>query len=332
MTPTISVIIVSYNSWPYVGNCIASLYDNAPSLPFEILLIDNASSDGTTDYVRSQFPLVVVISSATNDGYGSAVNRAVRDANGEYFVFLNPDCEVRPGAIDALVAFADTSEHIGVVGPRLIVASGAPQPSGRRFPSSSQALLEVFRLHRLFSAGWRADHLLGTYWDQSETRRVDWVSGACHVLTRRVWHDVGPLTEKTFCGFDDLEYCYRAAERGLETWLCAGATVMHHVGTSVSQRWHPAEVDELAINNAYVLLEDLWPAWRVRLLALCQAAGAASDCIAAALQSRNVQHEEPRQRVRRSARQVVLLLSLASGRRSPIYRCDPGSSSVSTRP
>jgi len=175
------------------------------------------------------------------------------------------------------------------------------------------------------SHSWRADHLLGTYWDQSTTRRVDWVSGACHVLRREVWDDVGPLTEKTFCGFDDFDYCFRAAESGLETWLCADATVLHHGGMSVNARWAPAQVDELAINNMFVLLEDLWPRWRVRLLALTEAAAAASDCVTATVRRhRPGKHDGRGETVRRRARQLTLLLSLASGRRAPTSRCDPG--------
>jgi len=287
-------------------------------------LIDNASSDETLEHVGELFPSVIVTASVTNDGYGVAVNRAVRDAKGRYFVFLNPDCEVMPGAIDVLVAFLSKSEAVGVVGPRLVLPSGQPQPSGRRFPSPLRLILEVSRLHRLLPAAWRADYLLGTYWDQSDTRRVDWVSGACHVLSREVWDKVGSLTEKTFCGFDDLEYCYRAAELGLETWLCTDATVMHHVGTSVSGRWLPTEVDELAINNAYVLYEDLWPTWRVRIFAVCEAAAAASDCITAGVRlQRSEPREDRRHGVKRAARQVALLLGMASGRRSPRYRCEP---------
>lgn len=248
MTPLISVVIVAHDSWPYVGACIRSLYDHPPAeLPFEVVLIDNASSDGTTDRVRALFPAVRVIASPHNDGYGVAVNRAMRKAVGDYLVLLNPDCEVTPGSLDTMVHFLDAAPRAGIVGPRLVRPTGEVQPSGRRFPSPRRVLLEVLRLHRLMSHSWRADHLLGTYWDQSTTRRVDWVSGACHVLRREVWDDVGPLTEKTFCGFDDFDYCFRAAESGLETWLFADATVLHHGGMSVNARWAPAQVDELAM-------------------------------------------------------------------------------------
>ena len=327
----ISVIVVSYNSWPYVGSCIASLYDHPPTVsPFEVILIDNASSDGTVEHVDATFPQVRVIASQSNDGYGVAVNRAMKHATGDHLVFLNPDCEITPGSLDTMVHLLDASAQVGVVGPRLVLPNGETQPSGRRFPSPSKVLLEVLRLHKLRSANWRADHLLGTYWDQSTTRRVDWVSGACHVLSRQVWDKVGPLTEKTFCGFDDFEYCFRAAELGLATWLCAEATVVHHVGTSVSSRWEPAEVDEMAIHNMFVVLVDLWPRWRMELLALSEAAAAASDCLTGTIRRHSSGDlDDRRSTLRRRARQLALLLGIAGGR-PPIYRCEPGTNARQT--
>ena len=321
MKPSVSVIIVSYNSWPYVASCIGSVYDHPPTgSPLEVVLVDNASSDGTAASVQAMYPAVQVVASPTNDGYGVAVNRAMELAAGDHLVFLNPDCEVTAGSLDTLVHAAST--NVGIVGPRLVQPNGRVQPSGRRFPSPFRVLLEVSRLHRLRSADWRADHLLGTYWDQSTTRRVDWVSGACHVLRRDVWEKVGPLTEKTFCGFDDFEYCYRAAELGLETWLCADATVVHHIGTSVSARWEPVQVDELAIHNMYVLLEDLWPRWRVKLLALADAAAAASECVTSTIRRHGSVDRAGHEETVRRGRQVALLLGIVGGRPAKV-RCDP---------
>ncbi|MEJ7583470.1 MAG: glycosyltransferase family 2 protein [Acidimicrobiales bacterium] len=323
MTPVLSIIIVSHNSWPYVGTCLDTIYANPPTeLPFEVVVVDNASSDATVESVRALHPGVKLLSSATNDGYGVAINAGTRTATGEYLMFLNPDCEITPGSLDTFVRFLRSSPQVGIVGPRLVLPSGQVQPSGRRFPSPFRVLLEVLRLHRLMPIRWRANHLLGTYWDQSSTRRVDWVSGACHVLRREVWNDVGPLTEKTFCGFDDFEYCFRAAARGLETWLCAEATVVHHVGTSVSARWTPSQVDELAINNMFVLLMDLWPRRRVRLLALTEAAVAVSDCVTATIRRNAPGSSDLRGEILRRLRQLTLLLGIAGGRPATV-RCDP---------
>lgn len=331
MTGRLSVVVVSHDSWPYVGACIASVLEHAPAwMDHEIVLRDNASTDATVAEVRARFPSVRVLTSMTNDGYGTAVNDAVTHAVGDHLAFLNPDCVVTAGALGTLVRFLEASPTVGVVGPRLVLPDGRPQPSGRRFPSPSRLLLEVLRLHRLRSPRWRADHLLGTYWDQAGTRRVDWVSGACHVLRRDVWDRVGPLTEETFCGFDDFEYCWRADQLGLQTWLCAEATVVHHVGTSVRARWSPEQVDELAINNMFVLLAKHWPVWRTRLLATTEALVATSDwCAAGLLRVRGGPTAVGAHTMRRRVRQIKLLLGLASGCRTAVPRCDPSAADPS---
>jgi hypothetical protein len=285
-----------------------------------VVVVDNASSDGTADEVARRFPAVQLVASTTNDGYGVAVNRAVARASGRFLVFLNPDTEVRAGALDRLLADA-AQPGTGVVGPRLVTPSGEPQPSARRFPSPARTLVETSRLHLLLPRATRARWLLGGYSDQDETREVDWVSGACHVMRRDVWDAVGTLTEATFCGFDDFEYCWRARRAGYRTVFRAEAEVCHSVGASVSARWRPAEVDALAIHNMFVLLPDLWPRWRIRALALAEALASVSDVLTAAV------HPVPARRdataSARARQRAGLLFALATGRVEPIRRCEP---------
>jgi GT2 family glycosyltransferase len=313
MTGGCSIVIVSYNSESQVSACLSSLVAHPPGGEYEIIVVDNASRDDTVGRIRSEFPSVRLIASETNDGYGVAVNRAMAGASGDYLVFLNPDARVTAGALDTLIRHA-SHPHVGVVGPRLLTDSGVPQPSGRRFPAPWRTLWEVSRLHLLLPNQRRADVLLGTYWDQSQTRRVDWVSGACHVLRREVWNRVGPVTEETFCGFDDFDYCWRTTKLGYQTWLVADSVVFHSVGSSVSQRWSPPEVETLAINNMFVLLEGLWPSWRWRALAAAEAIAALSDW-AQALTSATGRSLAPQIWARMS-----LLLKLAAGVMSPARR------------
>ena len=316
----VSIVIVAFNSWPDVGRCLASVEDHPPRLTHEVVVVDNASSDGTAGEVARRFPAVHLVASATNDGYGVAVNRAVALTSGRFLVFLNPDTEVRAGALDRLLADA-TQPGTGVVGPRLVTPSGQPQPSARRFPSPTRTLLETSRLHLLLPRSARARWLLGGYCDQDETREVDWVSGACHVLRRDVWDAVGPLTEATFCGFDDFEYCWRARRAGYRTVFRAEAEVCHSVGASVSARWRPVEVDLLAIHNMFVLLPGLWPRWRIRALALAEAVASVSDVLTAT--AHPVAARRDATAAARARQRAGLLFGLATGRVEPIRRCEP---------
>ena len=298
--PQLSIIVVTHNSWPDVQRCLKSIAITAAHLDPQVIVVDNHSSDDTARAIRDQFPTVELIESPTNDGYGVAVNRAAQHATGEFMMLLNPDAALRPGAADQLVRVA-RRPSTGVVGPLLLQADGNPQPSARRFPSSWRLLFEVSRLHRLLSRERRGDLLLGTYWDQSTTRRVDWVSGACHVFRRSLWDEVGPLTERTFCGFDDFEYCLRAADAGYATVHVATAIVDHGVGTSVSKRWSPLEVDQLAAHNMYVLLQEHWSRRRFRAYAFVEGLAA----------------------LPRSRTQARLSFGIALGTAQPVVRCEP---------
>jgi GT2 family glycosyltransferase len=311
----LSIIIVSYNSWPEIQRCLAAVLANPPQRPFEVIIVDNASTDATVNWLRDlQDPHVRVLFSPTNDGYGVAINRGVEASRGKLLVFLNPDTEVSQLALERLATIVVERPGFGVVGPRLILGDGSPQPSARRFPSPWRMLLEVSRLHSLLPPARRARLLLGTYWAQDDSRQVDWVSGACHAMSRETWERVGPLTERTFCGFDDFDYCWRATESGRPTFFTAAAEVTHHCGVAVGRRWTAPEVDELAIHNMYVLLGLHWPGWRVSLYGLAEAAGA----ISTALKS------WPNRAIRsRSLRQAKLLLALATRRTQPIERCEP---------
>ena len=316
----VSIVVVAFDSWPDLGRCLASIADHPPRLAHEVIVVDNASADGTAEQVARGFPSVRLVASATNDGYGAAVNRAVQQATGRFLVLLNPDTEVTAGALDRLLAEA-ARPSVGVVGPRLVTGTGEPQPSARRFPSPLRTLVETSRLHLLLPREVRGRWLLGGYCDQDRSGEVDWVSGACHVMRREVWGAVGPLTEETFCGFDDFEYCWRARRAGYATRFCAEAEVRHAVGASVGARWRRAEVEFLAVNNMYVLLPALWPRWRVRALALAEAAAALSDVATAAAHPVAARRDATQGALAR--RRARLLLRLASGRTAAVRRCEP---------
>jgi GT2 family glycosyltransferase len=289
----------------------------------EIIVIDNASNDGTVEALRSEFPEAQVIESPNNVGYGAAVNTAIRCAKGNMFMFLNPDTEVTEGAIDELLRLA-SRPGIGVVGPRLLESDGASQPSARRFPSPWRLWFEVLRLHLLLSPPRRGRLLLGTYYNQDETGCVDWVSGACHVLSRSTWERVGELTERTFCGFDDLDYCMRAHDAGFENWLCADALVVHHCGVTVSERWTSSEVDTLAINNGYVILGGHWPRWRLKVYGAAEVFGTLSDIV---LARRRRDDTQARAKYRSAGlARAVLLSKLLVGLARPEERCEPAAS------
>lgn len=316
----VSIVIVTHNSWPEVDRCLESVFANAPEMPFEVILLDNASTDDTVESVRGRWPAVQLITSETNHGYGRAVNLAVAKSVGKTLVLLNPDTVIYDVGFFARLIEAAERPGVGVVGPRLVNDDGMPLPSARRFPDPFRLIGEALRLHKLLPSRVRAQLLLGTYWDQAESRDVDWICGACHVLRREVWDEVGPLTEATFCGFDDFDYCLRARRAGLRTWIVGDVELQHSVSTSVNRRWSPAEVEALATNNMFVLLHEHWPRWRYTLYGLAEAFACATEVVHLAVSRRAARQDET---LRLAAARSRRALSFAVGWQVPATRCDP---------
>ncbi|MDQ2974667.1 MAG: glycosyltransferase family 2 protein [Acidobacteriota bacterium] len=262
----LSILIVSYNTVDKLEACLSSVERWSIAIPYEVLVLDNNSSDGSSEMVRRKFPNCKVIDFPTNEGYGVAINLGVSQANGNWLMFLNPDIEVTENAVNTLTAFAKSHPRAGVIGPRLLNTDGTPQASARRFYSVTLSIVEASRLHLLLPKKLRGKLLFSNYFDQDETKKVPWLSGACHLIPRKVWDQVGPLTEETFCGSDDYDYCYRAWQKGYEVWLCADASMTHHSGIAVKRRWSTLELDRVASHNFYLVLQSHWPKWRIKAL------------------------------------------------------------------
>lgn len=231
--PPISVIIVSWNVRDLLLRCLASLRDEGEDL--EIIVIDNASRDGTVAAVRAEFPAVRVIANAENRGFTGGNNQGLAVAQGDSFFLLNPDTEVRPGALRELWRYLEEHPDVGIVGPRLRYADGSTQPSRRRFPS----LITLFTESTIVQEAWPGLPWFGRFYlaDRSpdETQPVDWVVGAAMFVRRGVYEQIGGLDEGFFMYSEELDWCRRAAEAGWQVVYHPAAEVMHHEGRSSEQ-------------------------------------------------------------------------------------------------
>lgn len=270
--------------------------------------------------VQREFPEVLLVTRDDNPGYGVALNDGVRHASGSLLMFLNPDMEVSSGALDTLIRFYESHARSGVVGPRLLLANGQPQNSARPWLSAVRLLVEASRLHLLLPRALRSRLFLSQYFSQSQTLRVPWICGACHLIPRDVWSRVGPLTEETFCGFDDYDYCYRVSKAGYEVWLCAEATMIHHCSVAVRNRWSSWEVEQVATHNTYVVLSSHWPRWRVRLYALAEVLSYLSELARHRVVPRREWDESEETYTERLRRRIHLVWGLATGQQQIIRR------------
>jgi GT2 family glycosyltransferase len=317
--PDLSVVIVTFNSARLVGRCLSSVFGQETARSREVIVFDNASEDGTAEVIRAQFPSATLIRNSENVGYGSGINKAVRHATGRYFMFLNPDAELTPGAIDQLMEVLESDARVGIVGPRLVFMDGTVQASARRFPAAGRLWAEVLRIHLLLPRRLRSKWLSGTYSDQDESGFVDWISGACHMFSRQTWDIVGELTERTFCAFDDLEYCMRAHKLGIRTWFCASAVVKHDASAIVNGRWTTSELASVAINSLYVVLHLYWPRWRMKSYASAELFGLLTDLVhrSGRLYGDRLSYRTVTQN------RIRIVAGILTGIRPPIERCEP---------
>lgn len=228
----LSVVIVSWNTRDLLARCIRSL--QASELPPEtdILIVDNASSDGTASSVHRMFPDLVLMRNDKNVGFAAANNIALSSATGRYILLLNPDTEVQPGAVQALCEFLDANVGSGAVAPQLVGADGAMQKSVSPAPSLMREISRLFHISHwsLPSASYDMKR-----WYMHRPREVDVVQGACMMIRREALYEVGLLDEDYFMYTEEVDLCHRLRKAGWTVHWLPTAKVRHHGSQSSKQ-------------------------------------------------------------------------------------------------
>jgi GT2 family glycosyltransferase len=230
----LSVLVVTYNSRAFVDDCIESVVRTVTRHRCEILVADNASDDGTADHVRASHPGVRVIDMGANTGFAAANNRACAASSGRHVVLLNGDAVASDGALDALVDFLDAHPTAGVVAPRLLNPDGTDQGTARAFPTPAAAVWgRRSPLTRLLPRNrFSRRYLVGREHRGDEPFEVDWVSGACLMVPRRIVDEVGDLDTGFFMYWEDADWCRRIKDAGYRVWCVPAARVVHAEGGS----------------------------------------------------------------------------------------------------
>jgi len=230
----LSIIIVSFNVRDLLLACLASIeaWLAIARQRVEVIVVDNASSDGSVDSVRRRFPGAKLIELQTNVGFAAANNRAIKDAHGRFVVFLNPDTTVVGDAFGLLLNYLEQQDDIGVVGPRLVYPDGTTQSTRRRFPTRRTGFLESTIVQQY----WRDNRVLRRYYvaDRSndEIQDVDWLVGACLLVRRETIDTVGLFDERFFMYAEEVEWCHRIREAGWRIVYLPSASIVHYEGGS----------------------------------------------------------------------------------------------------
>ncbi len=226
----VSIIIVSWNSWSYLDDCLKSLAHHATRYSTRIVIVDNGSKDGTPGVIKSRYHTISVIENSENLGFAAANNQGMRTARSRYVLLLNPDTVVMPGCLDALVEFMDAHPDAWAAGPMMLNGDGTLQRTGVRFPNNWNILWEAFFLDRLFPSSRIFGRHKELYSDPEVPRQVDYVQGACLVVRWNAIEHVGAMDEQFFMYFEETEWCHRMKMAGGEVWYCPAARVIHHGG------------------------------------------------------------------------------------------------------
>lgn len=231
--PEADIIIVTYNSAWDLARCLDSILRQKTRYRYRVTVVDNASTDGTAGIVRLRYTEVSLLLSGQNRGFAKANNLAIGQTHGKYVVLLNPDTEVKAGALDMLLDFLEAHPEVGAVGPKLLNANGTMQLTGNTFPSLRNLLFETFFLDRLFPKS----RLFGahklSFWDRREPAPVDWVMGACVAVRREAGNKVGWLDEDFFMYFEETDFCWRLRAAGYKVYYVPAAEVVHFGGTGL---------------------------------------------------------------------------------------------------
>jgi len=235
MDKKLSIIIVSWNVCTVVVQCIRSIIENPSSCSYEIILVDNHSSDETVSSVRSKFSEVTVIENEENIGFARANNQGVKSAKGEYLFFLNPDTIMHSGTLEYLIDFMDNNKDVGMCGPKLLNDDGSIQRSVRRFPSYRGALyrftfLRYFKIFKNSYQSW-----LMRDFDYQSQRDVDQLMGAALLVRKSIIEKQGGFDERYFMYYEEVDLCYRIKQNGWRIVYLPQACITHLGGRSSQQ-------------------------------------------------------------------------------------------------
>jgi GT2 family glycosyltransferase len=269
----LAVVIVNYNAGDYVSRCVASVLGSTGGARVDVLVVDNASADGSAQRAARAHPEVRLIENAYNRGLSAAWNQGILNTSAPHLLLLNPDAEIWSGDLAAIVRTFQESPDVAVVGPVVRNADGTMYESGRKFPTLPEAIghafLGPFLPRNRFTRSYKI-----TDWARTTEREVDWVSGSCWAVRRAALDEVGMMDESFFLYGEELDLCTRLRAAGWKVLFTPALEVVHEGGVSTGRSrathlMHSASVyryfrKHRARGWAKALLPLAWVALRAR--------------------------------------------------------------------
>jgi len=243
----VSIIIVNWNTRKLLVDCISSIYENVNNLNFEIIVVDNASSDGSVEMINFKFPKVKIIVNTKNMGFAAANNQGILTSKGRYILLLNSDTLVLKNSLQKTVVFADCHEKVGIVGCRVLNPDNSLQPTCFMFPSVTNMLFSSTYLHKLFPENRLFARERMTWWKRNDVRQVDVVTGCFMLIRRKAIKKVGLMDEQFFMYAEETDLCYRFKQAGWKVMFTPDAQIIHFGGQS-SRKFRPEMLIQLRLS------------------------------------------------------------------------------------
>ena len=232
----LSIVIVNYNVQYFLQSCLLSVVKACETIDSEIFVVDNNSSDGSLEMIRSSFPQVTLIANTVNYGFSRANNQAIKQATGEYILLLNPDTLVGEKTFEQCISFMDRHPQTGGLGIKMIDGAGLFLPESKRgLPRPSVAFYKISGLSALFPRSKKFGHYHMGYVGEDTTAKIEILSGAYMFLRQKVLNEIGYLDESFFMYGEDIDLSYRIIKAGYDNHYLPEAKIIHYKGESTKK-------------------------------------------------------------------------------------------------
>ena len=268
----VSIIIVNWNGGRLLTRCIETVISSNPKASYEIVIVDNASSDDSLDKLRANeiiAPLfnseqIRIIRNTENRGFGAANNQAFAVVESPYVFLLNLDTEVPAGTIDTLLDKLKSDPKIGACGPKMLNTDGSLQVSVFFNPPRVwHTVLSQLWLYRLLPRRLRGELLLGWHWNHDRERSVPMLGGAAILARREMIEQVGGFNEKFHMYAEDNEWCWRITQSNWRLMFVPDALLLHHGAQSSGKRWSPTDQIRVRLRAGFNFENEVLPRWRL---------------------------------------------------------------------
>ncbi len=230
----LSIIIVNWNAKIYLAKCLESVISESKEYKIELIVVDNYSTDKSVEYLKENFPEVIVIQNNRNLGFSKANNIGISRSKGKFLCLINPDVILHKNCIGNMIRYLKTHAEIGILGPQILGINGKIQRSCTRFPSLWKSLCSAFALDSLFPRIELFSSFALNHWSHDSLREVDVIKGCFWLINRRSLNAVGLLDERFFMYAEDIDWCKRFWEEGYSVVFFSNAKVVHYGGASSS--------------------------------------------------------------------------------------------------